>query len=510
MNSISPPGDIVTKTIPSYLRIHQGNEPTASLQTASSVDTVESFWNAYSDATGWRIDKREIAQNEALELLPAVTADGFDELAAVSKSSAIRLAMSAARLEEELRNNREAMRLQAVELASRASILSGQSDHTRLADCIEKTLADAAAACGCDAAAMYLLDDHTQYLNTRAVFGLPAQRLEQEARLLRGSRGDLEAMVQGVVAIDDLVAASTDTWNCPESFAAGICASILSDDVPIGTLWLFANDPAEFGLAEAAAARMAASQLSLQLNQASLDRKTKSSSADDPIRDVSHWQCESLPIGAKLADDWCVDGMIESPRPWATGWHAWDVLPDGTLMLAMAEAVDSSAMGAMKAAIARAALTAHTGYRHTPAQLLQRVSDTLWQTSTGEQLVSMLYARVDPETGEGEVASAGAITAMIGSRFGYRPLVDGCSDPLNQNIDVRGVADSFRIMPGETLLAYGPGLISDGATQTMLGDRIRALMQTGDTNPLAAIRRDLAGLDLNHERGAMTLMRQSD
>ncbi len=65
MNSISPPGDIVTKTIPSYLRIHQGNEPTSSLQTASSVDTVERFWNAFSDATGWRIDKREIAHNEA-------------------------------------------------------------------------------------------------------------------------------------------------------------------------------------------------------------------------------------------------------------------------------------------------------------------------------------------------------------------------------------------------------------------------------------------------------------
>ncbi len=70
------------------------------------------------------------------------------------------------------------------------------------------------------------------------------------------------------------------------------------------------------------------------------------------------------------------------------------------------------------------------------------------------------------------------------------------------------MTDSFRIMPGETLLAYSPGLISDGATQTMLGDRIRAMMQIGETNPLAAIRRDLADFDLNHERGAMTLMRQ--
>ncbi len=497
----------MTQTIPSYLRIHQGNEPTASLSTASTADAVESFWNAYSDATGWRIDNRETGNLDTLDLLPAVTTEGIEDLPTVSKSAATRLAESAERLAEELRSNRDALRRQEAELATRASILSNQSDHTRLADCIEKTLADAAAACGCDAAAMYLLDDNTEYLKARIVFGLPPKRLEDEARSLRGSRGDLEAMVQGVVTIDDLTAGSIDTWNCPEPFAAGICASILSDDVPIGTLWLFANEPAEFGMAEAAAARLAASQLSLQLSQASLDRKTRSSAAE-PIREVSQWQCESLPIGAKLADDWRVDGMIESPRPWATGWHAWDILPDGTLMLAIAEAVDSSAMGAMKATIARAALTAHAGYRHTPAQLLQRVSDTLWQTSTGEQLVSMLYARVDPETGEGEVASAGAITAMIGSRYGYRPLVDGCSDPLNQHIDAMATMESFRMMPGETLLAYTPGLIIDGATQTMLGDRIRTSMQTDDVNPLAAIRRDLAGLKLNQERGAVTLLRQ--
>ena len=47
-------------------------------------------------------------------------------------------------------------------------------------------------------------------------------------------------MVQGVVAIDDLNPTSIDTWNCPEeSAAAGICAVIQNDDVPIGTLWLY-------------------------------------------------------------------------------------------------------------------------------------------------------------------------------------------------------------------------------------------------------------------------------
>lgn len=497
----------MTKTIPSYLRVHRGGDAATSRPTETNKDAVESFWVAYSDATGWRIDQREANHQERIELLPAITSAGVEDLPLVSKSAAVRLAESARELATELRQNRNALRRQEVELATRASILTSRSDHNELVDQIEKILADAATACGCDAAALYLLDDDTQYLKARAVFGLPPQRLEEEPRELRGSRGDLESMVQGVVTIDDFAAGSIETWNCPEPFAAGICACVFSDDVPIGTLWLFANEVAEFGPSQAAAARMAASHLSLQLSQASSDRKAQSTSANQPIRDVSQWQSESLPIGAKLADDWRVDGMVESPQDWATGWHAWDVLPDGTMMLAIAEAVDSSAMGAMQAAIARAALAAHTGYRHTPAQVLQRVSDTLWQTSTGEQLVSMLYARIDPETGAGEVASAGTISAMIGNRYGYRPLVDGRSEPLNQSIDVRGSTESFRLMPGETMLAYTPGMIADGASQTMLGDRIRTSMQSGDTNPLAAVRRELAEFDLNAERGAVTVMR---
>jgi hypothetical protein len=226
------------------------------------------------------------------------------------------------------------------------------------------------------------------------------------------------------------------------------------------------------------------------------------------VRDIAEWQYQGLPIGTRLAEHWRVDGMIESPSDWATGWHTWDVLPDGSLMMAMAEAADPTIMGAMGAAIARAALTAHSGYRHTPKQMLQRVADTLWQSSTGQQLVSMLYLRVDPETGEGEVASAGNLSALVASGYGYRPLVDGCGEPLTTHIDPRCVVESFRMMPGETLLAYGDGVSRDGATQRMLGDSLRTSMQQADHNPLAQLRRQLATVTLGNERGIVALTRE--
>ena len=99
----------------------------------------------------------------------------------------------------------------------------------------------------------------------------------------------------------------------------------------------------------------------------------------------------------------------------------------------------------MTAALARAALTAHTGYRHKPADLLQRVSDTLWQSSTSEQLLSLLYARIDPFSGEGEVALAGSLEAVIGNRYGSRSVCSQVSDPLNSSIEVDPVIESFHL-----------------------------------------------------------------
>ena len=254
---------------------------------------------------------------------------------------------------------------------------------------------------------------------------------------------------------------------------------------------------------------MASTQLAMLLERATSQRtQSDQRSTSAVIRDLAQWQYMSLPAGTKLADNWLVDGMIESPQDWVVGWHTWDVLPDGTLMLAIAEAEDATLSGAMTAATCRAALTAHTGYQHTPAQLMQRVSDTLWQTNTGEQLLSMLYARIDPETGEGEVAAAGRITAMISSRYGYRPLIDGKTPPLTSHIDAHCKTTTFRLQRGEALLGYGAGIGNDGATQMMLGDHLRTCMQRGDSHPLAAIRRSLAGFPLQQERGAISIVRQ--
>lgn len=503
----------MSKTIPNYLRIHRVPTRPSVAAVTSSSDSVDRFWEAYREATGWRIDPSDSKSQAQLRLLPGRVIDPMagaesDAMPSIGHQDALRLAESAANLADQLREAQQAIRRQEAELAARAAIITGQETRERLADRLEATLADVVAASGFDAAAVYLLDDDTKFLTMRSAYGLPADRLSQQPRRLRGSRGDLEALVQGVIAIEELNCGGIDTWNAPESMPAGICAAISHDEVPIGTLWLFSKQPRQIGSRESASAKIAAAQIALQLaHVASAEMRQNRKQETNLTRDIGLWQWESLPVGMPLAESWQVDGTIESPRDWAIGWHTWDVLPDGSLMLAIAEANDPTVRGALAAAVTRAALVAHCGYRHTPRQLMQRIHDTLWQISSGQQLVSLLYARVDPETGEGEVASAGTVNAIIASRHGYRPLVDGHGRPLTSDIEPSLDAKTFQLAAGETLLAYGQGVIGDGVDQHVLGESIRMCMEQADPNPLAHIRREMAKLPLQRERGLATLMR---
>lgn len=448
-------------------------------------------------------------------MLPAVEMDLMeddptDSIPAVVKEDAAALASMAAAIERENNQLQSLVRRQEIELAAHATAQLDPQRSEAAMDMVHKTLQQAITAAGFDAAAIYMLDDDTQYLKTRAVVGLPPDRLVGEPRTLRGSRADLEAMVQDAVLMDDLNGYAGETWNPPEPVGAAVCTSIFKGDLPIGTLWLFSQQPRKLDQSFSAIAQMASSQITLHLSSAVQQHTDEGNrKSAESVSDVAAWQFAALPAGNQLARGWFVDGMIESPRPLSTGWHMWDVLPDGSLVLAIAETSEDRAAGAMIAATARAALAAHSGYRHTPRQIMQRISDTLWQTNAADQLVSLLYARIDPETGEGEIASAGNIQGLIASKYGYRPLVRSGGSPLASAIDVECFESTFQLAVGETLLAYGAGLESDGIGQELLGCCLRSVTQS-DQSPLAVLRREMAAFPNRNERGLLSLSRRSE
>ncbi|MEM1227923.1 MAG: sporulation stage II, protein E [Planctomycetota bacterium] len=312
--------------------------------------------------------------------------------------------------------------------------VDGQAD----ADALTRILADATLATGTTAAAIYLLDEATEFLTTRRLFGMSESGRINRTRALRGARTDLEAMIQGVVAVDDVTTGPIDTWKFPEPYPSAICACIGEVDFPIGTLWLFSDRAGSYEDGATAAARLAAlnleqaiigstppeSMLSPTLGLFGLGSPTRNtaetSANDDSIASVSEpidfqeidesplgggspastqsmarrfdamvqhvaaWQHRTLPAGTRLAKGWLVDGLIESPIEVAQSWHHWDVLPDGKLAMAVCQ-TNSAGLGQMDindiltATTARAALQSHMAYRHRPEDAVLRVLESIWQ-----------------------------------------------------------------------------------------------------------------------------------
>ncbi|TWU15683.1 hypothetical protein Poly21_28800 [Allorhodopirellula heiligendammensis] len=473
--------------------------------------------------------------------------------------------------------------IKQTELAAQAAGILRDSIAKQGSEQINQILADAVLATGSVSAVIYMLDEATEVLTTRFVFGMPARDRLGAARPLRGARGDLEAMVQGSHTIEGLAASSVSQTSAPESFTSAHCICLGGTDLPIGTMWFFSNEPATYDDQTKAAARLAAAnvcQLLVSFNHT--DAPVPEQRLDDAVetdfdveqfveameplppcapaigggvpfetKDWSHqiadWQFDTLPVGSRLAPGWAIDGMVESPLSVAQSWHHWDVLPDGVLALSMCQfGHDWNPAGnlvdTLDATVARAALQAHMGYRHTPQDALVRILHSMLQVRDGAidesgcPNLSLLYAHVDPETGHAVISSIGQWSSLIVSKQGYRPLGLGrTSGSVSE-----GFPAELPIMNHETTLLAGEALLVTGAewmgmgeagrgpessravlprsdarhhdresTQHQVGAALKQALSEGERSPLAALRRFTASLPLTQERSAVALLRES-
>jgi hypothetical protein len=453
-----------------------------------------------------------------MSLRPAVDVsmlDGVDSLSdtpSVSRDMAEKLAVAAKNLANEYQESLEAIRRQEAELAASAIPNEIAEKDGRLSERLQSLLRQAVAATGSDHAAIYMLDEQTTSLKMRACLGLPASKLLAAPRSLRGSRGDLESLVSDVVLIDDLMGSLSATWNSPEEYPSAIVVRLEDEELPIGTLWMWSNVARSYTERDGAAAQLASTAVASELAKSKLSRQRhRWNISSNSIQTAAQWQMRQLPPAMEVAPKYFVDGWAESPRPWACSWHAWEILPDGMIAIAMAEAEQSQLDGAMIAATARAAFAAHSHYRHSVTDMLSRVSDSLWQTNTGDPIVSMLYAHLDPETGEGQIASAGSIQAIIAGSRGFRPLCSGHqSDPLASRIDCRVASTSFRLQAGEVMVAVNDAVLdhASGLSQSVWADVVRESVVSDGAPVLSAIRRALAEKAMVKERAGLMLFRK--
>jgi serine phosphatase RsbU (regulator of sigma subunit) len=375
----------------------------------------------------------------------------------------------------ELSQTRHALWQREAELAAGVPVASHADEQMHLASRLEAILKAGAKAVDCQAAAAYLLDDSTRSLKLRTCWGLPKNRFLEAPRQLRGAAADLEALVGHAVVLEDT--RLLPHWRVPEEFRSAVCVPISSPTVPLGTLWMFCDRARGFSedesnMIEIVAGRMAAElEREMLLQESVLSRKL-----NRQAEHATHWQQSRLPRIKPLLPKWQVAAWTKQGDTLGGDFHDWFVLPDGSLAVTVGDAEGKMFEAALTAASVQTALKSHAWYRHTAQEMVERVNETLWAASCGDQFASMFYAMIQPESGQFEHVAAGHMhAAVIGDTF--RPLASGAIEPLGTQPDSHYIGVFDELAAGEILV-----VISEGAQRELKVDRNPALWKFIDAH----------------------------
>jgi phosphoserine phosphatase RsbU/P len=455
----------VAPRIPSYLKLHVEKTTPMTYQPREEIPGLSRLCAAFEQATGLTIDvdstglaarsdaestgsPKACRANEALDRVGSVRDEG-DFSAWEDLASSIR------QIVQNLQQTRVALWHREAELAAGVPVTMHPDEQQHLAVRLEAVLKAGAQAVGCQAAAAYLLDESSRHLKLRACWGLPTSRFLDPPRPLRGAVADLEALVGHAVALEDTLLLAD--WNVPEEFRSAICVPISTPTTPLGTLWMFSDQPRRFSqdhsnLLEIVAGRIAADlEREMLLQQALEDRCLKRQ-----LRYASQWQDNRLPRIQPLLYGWELAGRTSPGDIVGGDFHDWFVLPDGALAVVVGDAQGKSIEAGLTAAALHSAIRSHANYRHTAQEMVERVNDTLWSASAGDQFASLFYARIEPDTGQIECAAAGHIDAsVVGGQV--RPFAAVEESPLGVQPDAVYPCHREQLEPNDALIVFSEG-----------------------------------------------------
>ncbi len=469
---------LVTNNKPPYLKIHQG--PASADAISREVDdresTLSTMIRAFEQATGWSLlyqpmqmplhrtmspvvlggDGQPVAQ---LTIVPAIdTGEGFGEhkFSTASIEHVRPLAASIAQLLSENNRLKHTLWQREAELATAIPVSSRPSTEPQLASKMQSVLRSGVEALHCTAAAAYLLDDSTTALKMRSCVGLPETRLMDPARPLRGAVADLEALLGHAVVLEDTD--SMPHWQVPEDFGAAVCVPISSSTTPLGTLWMFNERARDFSSEETNLIEIIAGRIAADLEREVLVNAGRDSREQNKqLQQAAQWQTARLPSIKPMSDEFDIAGWTEQCRDLGGDFHDWLVLPDGRLGVTVATAHDSLLTGSLSAAAIQAATKAHAQYPHQPAALLERLGETLWTTSAGDQFASMAYGLIDMDSATLELALAGDAGGLLVGSQAHQLLLPS-SPKLGISPDLKLPMIRRPMQRGDLLLLWSSGL----------------------------------------------------
>ncbi len=356
-----------------------------------------------------------------------------------------------ARLFNELAATRGALRQREAELAVGVPTIGRSGESSNLAERLEAVLRGGVEAVGCQAAAMYLLDQSTTELKLRSSWGLARRRLIEPPRPLNDSLADLEALLGHAVVLTDQTL--FDHWRVPEAqFAAAVCVPVSTAAIPLGTLWIYSTSARDFSDSETNMIEVVAGRLASDLERevlvedALLGRRDRRQLAIAEDRFAS--RCPPKP----LIDDWEVAARATQAGAVGGAFYDWWSTSGDGLSLVAAVAGEPGLAGAMTAATLRGAIRAAVSTQRD-LELLPPVNSAIWCGSAGEERAAMIHARLGP-AGALRISAAGSLGAIAIGPAAVRPLV-AATEPLGARESPPATVLDRILHPHEALIVFG-------------------------------------------------------
>jgi serine phosphatase RsbU (regulator of sigma subunit) len=395
----------------------------------------------------------------------------------VDATSAQQLASALGQTLSELLRAQHVLWQREAELAAGVPLVPHHDQRQHLAARLEAVLQGGAEAVGCQAAALYLLDEATSELKLRSCWGLPRDRLTRPARALQGAMADLEALLGHAVVLED--AELMQCWKVPEDFASAVCVPVSSPTTILGTLWVFCREKRDFNDHQTNMLEVVAGRLAADLEREMLMREgIDGVHIKRQLAAAERLQRGGLPSVAPLLDNWDVAGWTAQADAVGGDFFDWFCLPDGLMSVAVGDVLNHGIEAALSAGAVKTALRSHAQYQRDADRLLGQVNMTLWTGSAGDQSANLFCGLVETATGGVRFASAGLIGVVVLHRDGWESLSQP-SPPLGEGPAADYHQQYYDLEPGESLVIFTDGV------RDALDQQGRPLGESGLAEPLA-------------------------
>ena len=430
----------VINEYPTYLKLHSIDDQEAVATTApvSNFD-LDRFCNSFSQATGYLLDygedlyagtgcfwSIEVASYDPMETIQFAMSKLEHLYAAeeagqvIDRLAAEDLAGECANLIDDLHRTERALREREAELATSVPMTVGMEEQPeKLANRLTAILEGGCRAVGCQAASVYMLDDETRFLKVRVSWGLPNNRYTDPPRTLRGSKGDLEALAGHAVVLEKLV--DLPNWNAPEDYASAVCVPVSTADMPLGTMWVFADEERGFSDNDVNLLEIIAGRIAGELEREVLLCQSRQQRGNDFLEDAIAAQKARLPQASLQLDHWEFAGTTGYVNSLCNDDYYWYQRADGKMLATVHTFEEEGLASTWNAAMLAGTVRAQSEAKDA-ADVLTAANRTLWTNSSGDQSASLAAVLVDPATNEIALASAGRIEGFVIRHHGWETV----------------------------------------------------------------------------------------